>query len=172
MLNDIIQIAAENWVNAFQKSPKLTSIISIIALVIIGAITHTAIEADRAKQELKRLESNNYQTQINQLNDTEKNIKQLLDFVKNQQASLREVEDSISKLKTEKEQLQPLVEMNKDAVDALFRAQEERANSNVWRERIIGFGIGVVASLLASFFWHIATISFSNRKQPTQSNHP
>src|SRR5690606_13769269 len=100
------------------------------------------------KGEYKRLESVDYQNQIQQLDHMEANVKQLLVFVDNQKKSLQEAEDTISSLKSEKEKLQPLVESDRAVVEALFKAQEERASANIWRERWIGFGFGVAASLI------------------------
>jgi sensor c-di-GMP phosphodiesterase-like protein len=163
-MNDIIYFLAKQWVEVFIKKPLSTSILSILMAAIGTGISIYAIELDQKKQESKRLENNNYQLQLTQLNDTEKNIKQLLEFVKSQQASLRETEDSISKLRSEREKLQPLVELDKSAIEAIFRAQEERVSASVWRERIIGFVIGIVASLIASFIWYIATIFINKSK--------
>ncbi|WP_095114327.1 hypothetical protein [Pseudomonas sp. Irchel 3H7] len=163
-MNDIIYFLAKQWVEVFIKKPLSTSILSILIAAIGTGISIYAIELDQKKQESKRLENNNYQLQLTQLNDTEKNIKQLLEFVKSQQASLRETEDSISKLRSEREKLQPLVELDKSTIEAIFRAQEERVSASVWRERIIGFVIGIVASLIASFIWYIATIFINKSK--------
>ncbi|QTD35574.1 hypothetical protein [Pseudomonas fluorescens] len=163
-MNDIVYFLAKQWVEVFIKKPLSTSILSMLIAAIGAGISIYAIELDQKKQESKRLESNNYQLQLTQLNDTEKNIKQLLEFVKSQQASLRETEDSISKLRSEREKLQPLVELDKSTIEAIFRAQEERVSASVWRERIIGFVIGIVASLIASFIWYIATIFINKSK--------
>ncbi|MBX8620480.1 hypothetical protein K4754_00420 [Pseudomonas glycinae] len=163
-MNNIIYFLAKRWVEVFIKKPLSTSILSILMTAIGTGISIYAIELDQKKQESKRLENNNYQLQLTQLNDTEKNIKQLLEFVKSQQASLRETEDSISKLRSEREKLQPLVELDKSTIEAIFRAQEERVSASVWRERIIGFVIGIVASLIASFIWYIATIFINKSK--------
>jgi len=158
MINDIMYLFAKRWVELFLKKPLHTSIVTFISAATFTTAAFYITEADRKAQESKRLENNNYQAQLKQLSETEKNIQQLLIFVKTQQTTLRETEDSIAKLRSEKEKLQPLVELDRAAIEAIFRSQEERASASVWRERFIGFAIGVVASLIASFIWSITTI--------------
>jgi DNA repair exonuclease SbcCD ATPase subunit len=134
----------------------------ILVAVVVTSITYLE-KADREKREANRLESLNYQEQIQQLNQTERNIRQLLEFINSQKKALRETEDTISTLKTEREKLQPLVESDKAVVEALFKAQEERTSANVWRERWLGFGFGVLASLLASFLWFAISMLVKGR---------
>lgn len=171
MLNSLVEILAKEWVKLFKIKPYLTSSLTAF-LISIMALTITYLDqADREKRESKRLESLSYQEQIEQLNNTENNIKQLLQFVNLQKKTLRETEDTISELKTEKEKLQPLVESDRAVVEAIFQAQEDRTNSNVWRERWIGFGFGILASLLASFIWFVVALLIKGRHnkqmQPT-----
>ena len=170
-INSAIEVLAKAWVKHFRLKPFLTGITTgILAAILAGGISYLD-RIDREKRENKRLESLDYQNQIEQLNRMELNVKQLLEFVDNQKQTLQETEDTISSLKSEKEKLQPLVETDRAVVEAIFKAQEERANSNVWRERWIGFGFGVLASLIASFIWFVVSLLVKGRHnkliQPT-----
>ncbi|MFW0888424.1 UNVERIFIED_CONTAM: hypothetical protein MKS84_17195 [Pseudomonas sp. JL1] len=165
MINDVMYMLAKQWVEIFLKKPFYTSILTFLSAATFTTTAFYITEADRKAQESKRLENNTYQAQLKQLSETETNIQQLLAFVKTQQITLRETEESIAKLRTEKEKLQPLVELDQAAIEAIFRFQEERANASVWRERFIGFAIGIVASLIASFIWSITTILI--KRKPT-----
>ena len=163
---------AESWVRLYELKPILTSVLTgLISLVFIAGTIYLD-HADREKRERTRLEGLDYQTQIQKLNQMETNVKQLLAFVDNQKKNLQETEDTIYSLKSEKERLKPLVETDRAVVEALFKAQEERTNANIWRERWIGFGFGVVASLLASFIWFVVSLLLTNRHnkqmQPTR----
>lgn len=163
MINSVIEELAKEWVKLFKLKPLLTAIATgIVASTLAGGITYLD-KIDREKREHKRLESLDYQGQIQQLDEMEHNVTQLLEFVTNQKKTLQETEDAIANLKVEKEKLQPLVETDRAVVEALFRAQEERANSNIWRERWIGFGLGVVASLIASFIWFVVALLIKNK---------
>ena len=119
-------------------------------------------KADMERREFARLKSLEYETQIDQLESTERNIKALLQFIDHQKSSLRNTQDTILELKQEQEKLQPLVESDKKIVDAIFKAQEERNSANVWRERWIGFGMGILASLIASFLWFVAKVGIKS----------
>lgn len=165
MMNDLIYASAKIWVELFTKSPKTTLITTAITIIIFIAGGTYIAKQDQIKIEAKRLENNNYLTQLSQLNNTEKNIKQLLEFVSYQKTALREAEDSLSKLRSEKEKLQPLLDSDKATIEAIFRAQEDRTSSSVWKERTIGFASGIVASLIASFIWYIFVILFNKRKK-------
>ena len=162
-----LEILAKEWVKSFEKSPILTVVISAVISVSVATGIYFVEKTDREKRETQRLQNLNYQTQIEQLNQTETNIKQLLQFVESQKTTLRSTEDTISSLREEQEKLKPLVESDRSVVDAIFRAQEERNNMNIWRERWIGFGFGLVASLLASFLWYIFSLIFKRRHNPS-----
>jgi Na+-transporting NADH:ubiquinone oxidoreductase subunit NqrC len=158
-----IEILAKEWVKSFEKAPILTALVSLVISVIATTGGYYIDKDTREKQEAQRLQNLNYQTQIQQLNQTENNIKQLLQFVETQKMTLRNTEDTISSLKSEQEKLKPLVESDRSVVDAIFRAQEERNSTSIWRERWIGFGLGVVASLFASFLWFVINLLIKHR---------
>jgi hypothetical protein len=68
-------------------------------------------------------------------------------------------------LETEKQKLEPLVNADRAKVEAFFRAQEERAQEKVFQERYIGFGLGVLASFVASFLLFIGRYFIAKRMQ-------
>ena len=151
ILEPTIKYLAYVWIVAFKKTPITTFIVSffIISSILFGIFY--ADKIDNQRKEAKRLESLNYKTQIKQLEQTEVGIKQLLRFIEVQKQNIREAEDTVSSLKKEQEALKPIVESDKALVDAIFQAQENRTQKNVWRERWIGFAFGMAASLVVSF---------------------
>jgi hypothetical protein len=66
-------------------------------------------------------------------------------------------------LKKEHEQLKPVVDADRKTIDALFSAQEARNQAAQNVERWIGFTLGVISSLVASFFW--AVIAHARRRR-------
>jgi cell division protein FtsN len=171
-MSSLVEVLAKEWVQLFKLKPIVTSILTgVLATIMAASITYLD-KTDRERREAKRLESQDYQQQIDQLNATEESIRQVLAFVNSQKETLRETEDTISKLKSEKEKLQPIVESDREVVEALFRAQDERAREDIWRERWIGFGFGLLASLVASFVWLTGSLlvkskRHNNKMQPT-----
>lgn len=159
------------WLHLFEERPKSTIVATIIFISGITAFISFAINIDEEKRKEKLMESNNYQTQINQLNDTEKNIKNLLAFVNTQKVSLRETEEALLTLKSEREKLRPLVETDRATVEAVFKAQEERTSANVWRERWIGFGLGLFASVIASLLLTAIAMLYKKYAKPELLQH-
>ena len=165
LLNLIFQYLAREWIKSFKKSPIITAILSVIVGIVASTGIYYADKANKQHREAARLESLNYQTQIQQLEQTEKGIKQLLSFIEVQKQNIRESEDAVSSLKKEQEALKPIVESNKAVIEAIFKAQDQRNQENVWRERWIGFAFGIAASLVASFIWFVVRLWVGERKQ-------
>lgn len=155
LIDPVMKLAARAWLQSFKNKPIITLISTVLTISILGTGIYFADERDRAKREKLRLQDLQYDSQINQLKETEKNIKHLLKFIDFQKTNLRETQDAIEGLKEERKKLKPLVESDKAVVEAVFKAQEERQRKNIWRERWIGFAFGLVASLLASFLWFL-----------------
>lgn len=101
--------------------------------------------------------------QLDSLNSVQSSLNNLVQFVEMQKVKLKESEDLINSLKSEQEKLKPLVEADRQTVDAILQLQYERTEHAVWRERSIGFLMGFVASLLASFA--ISFIKFFMKKR-------
>ncbi|HVC98560.1 MAG TPA: hypothetical protein VND64_33145, partial [Pirellulales bacterium] len=59
----------------------------------------------------------------------------------------------LADLREEHQKMQPIVDADRKVVEALFVAQEQRQQYNIWWERGVAFFLGFVASLLASALW-------------------
>lgn len=162
-LSPVMAIAAKAWYESYKNHPVITLVTTFIIMGAFIAGINYANEQDKAKREITRLKNLEYETQITQLKDTEKNIKKLLSFIEHQKSSLRETQDTIKTLQDQQKKLKPLVESDQAVVEAIFKAQEERQRSNVWRERWIGFAFGLIASLIASFFWFLIRLGITRR---------
>lgn len=157
----IADLLATLWLRFFKINPKATLLTTVIMMTVAAAALQTLSDFDKARRNLLLNEkNNNYQAQVVQLNETEHNIKNLLTFVQAQKDSLRETEETLQKLKSERDKIQPLLQLDKSTLETIFKVQEERANANVWRERGIGFISGLLASLLASFVWTVGSTLF------------
>lgn len=135
----------------FARRPILASFLMMILIAgsVFGVIKLNKLDQERLG--IKHLESQHYQRELNKLNQTESNIKELLAFVDTQKASLQKTEELIATLKSENKKLEPIVKMKRSTVEDLFRVQDERVRNHIWHERWIGFFFGIAASLVASF---------------------
>jgi sensor c-di-GMP phosphodiesterase-like protein len=70
-----------------------------------------------------------------------------------QKEQLKQSQQTVESLKKEQAELKPVVEADRKIVESILSLQAQRAKANVWQERLIGFGLGVVGSLFASLIW-------------------
>ncbi|EME0074098.1 HNH endonuclease [Vibrio vulnificus] len=161
--NPLIESAAKLWIQSFIKSPIWTFIVSLL----IGLATSFSIwYIDQANYvSAPKPVSIEFKAQLDQLDETEKSLKTLLSFVESQRKSAIENEQKIQQLITEKEKLEPLVNADKAVVEALFIVQESRAAQNAQRERWIGFGLGILASVVASFLIAVGKYFLATRRE-------
>ena len=159
----IAKQAAEAWIHAYIKSPKLTGIISGVIAIIGMVLAIYFNQQAELKREEKLAQNLNFKSQIEQLDQTENSLKQLLTFIEIQKHQVTENQSSLKTLAEEKSKLEPLVHADKKVVEALFSAQEARAKESATRERWIGFGLGVAASIIASIVLMIAQYFFRVR---------
>jgi len=154
--------AATAWIHAYKESPKITvwisSLLSIISILMVFYFNNKVNE----ERQKKFAENINFTSQIGQLNQTEENLNKLISFVKFQKQQLIINEETIEILKKEKNKLEPLVQADKKIIKSLFLEQETRAKKEATTERWIGFGLGLLASLIASIF--ILIIQFFIKK--------
>jgi alkylated DNA repair dioxygenase AlkB len=133
---------------------------------VFAAVAIFLAETQRQEELESELSQNpDFRAQIEELSETEETLQQLLRFVSQQKDKIEGYEKSIEDLETEKQKLEPLVNADRAKVEAFFRAQEERAQEKVFQERYIGFGLGVLASFVASFLLFIGRYFIAKRMQ-------
>ncbi|MBN1787046.1 MAG: hypothetical protein JW806_01475 [Sedimentisphaerales bacterium] len=141
----------------------------------LGAIV-PILDIRNRNAELAELRNQNpdFDSQLVQLETTEEQLKAVLAFVHSQKDRVQDFQSKIDSLRTEQTELEPVVQANREVVEALFSLQERRQQTRVWRERWIGFGFGVLASLIASAIWYFVIKAFRRRatlaKLPVTSN--
>jgi len=104
------------------------------------------------KKKLDRTQS--YAEQLTLLENTEKNLNDLSDFITAKKSEIETTKILIKGLETKKSELEPIVNANQKTVDAIFLQQRRELEESIWVERGISFGLGILASLLASLIWH------------------
>lgn len=122
-------------------------IVSIVAISIQFFEKH---EKEKVKQE-----NATYEKQLERLTQVQASINDLAQFVTQQQQQLRKSQETLITLEREKEKLKPIVESDRQIVDAILQLQAEKSKQNVWIERGMGFLIGIVGSLIASVIWTV-----------------
>lgn len=152
MIHEITNVLYQELLGKGSRLEKLKLIITIIALLIVVPFSFY----DKHRQEKAREENLVYHKQMESLNSVEESIKDLIKFVEVQKQQLRESEDVIGRLKSEESKLRPVVEADSKVVSAILEAQENRNKNTAWKERGIGFSLGILASLIASILYTAA----------------
>ncbi len=161
----IADILARQWLASYKKRPKTTSITTIVVAIALGTGLYFGIKADNERIASARRENLSFDKQLKGLNETETNLKNLLSFVAEQRQRLNESENLLASLKEEKDRLDPVVSAERKMVKAILDAQNESQKTDIWRERMIGFGFGIAGSLIATVIWTIGAITLNRRKK-------
>ena len=89
-------------------------------------------------------------TQIENLDEISEDLKNLQVFIKNQKENLKEEGEALAKLEKRKEDLEPLVDLEEKAVNAILKEHQRSQNKRIWLERLISFFIGITTSAIAT----------------------
>ena len=132
-----------------KRSERLKMLLALCAgLLSFGVSTFQFYEEKKLKKE-----NQVYEVQLETLSEVQESINNLSAFIKDQKDQLKQSQQAVESLKKEQEVLKPVVEADRQIVDSLLRIQADRAKANVWQERLIGFGLGILGSLIASLIW-------------------
>ena len=160
---------------AMVRSSKLTLGHWLVASFLIGlCIRLINVQTDeRRLREEAYQKTLSYESQLRQLQRVEISLRDLTQFVQIQRSRLRESQDLLQRLQREHESIRPMVEAERNAVDAVLRLQEERNRQNVRSERWIGFAMGVISSIVASIFFTFASrfVQRAIRPHPNEPPH-
>lgn len=162
----VLESGARLWIYSYFKYPFRTVLLSLMFLIVSGGGIYQLSRHLDAKSVTQPL-SADFKVQLDKLDTTEKSLKTLLSFVQYQKEATALNEQRIQQLENEKARLEPLVNADKEIVVALFAEQESRVSANTNEERWFGFGLGVLASIVASFLIAIGNYAIrSRRKKP------
>jgi hypothetical protein len=148
------ELFVDFWISSYKKAPRPTYIASVLSLIIaIAGLFFSITTLDKvSKEKLDKRQS--YAEQLNLLESTEKNLNDLSDFITAKKSEIETTKILIKGLEEKKSKLEPIVNANQKIVDAIFLQQKRELEEGVWTERGISFGLGILASLLASLIWH------------------
>jgi len=94
------------------------------------------------------------ENQIVELDRIQVSLSELQEYVSSQQGTLRNLSDSLLKLKEEKSTIETILDTDRDKVKALLTYAGKRNPLDRWIEWSIAFMIGVFSSLVATLLWN------------------
>jgi len=153
----------------FKSHRFVTALITIVGL---GVALTAFLEARKNLSEVDealRVRNGTYAEQMESLQTVESSLKDLTKFVVNERQKLHDSQQLLDDLKHEGEVLKPVVEADRRAVESLLELQNSRAAGNLSKERWIGFGLGVLSSVLASILVAAVRLAFNYRRRTAKA---
>lgn len=143
-------ILARAWIQLFDLAPRLTVAISIILSIAAATLVYTAPKPSVPQQAFAQ--------QIAALDQTQRSLDQLSDFVAQQRKAIATDQSAIVRLRAEQNRLRPLIQADRKTVDALLAEQQVRADATASRERWYGAGLGILGAFFVSAVLKIGSI--------------
>jgi hypothetical protein len=94
------------------------------------------------------------ENQIKELDKIQVSLSELQEYVSSQQHTLRNLSDSLQKLKEEKSTIETILDTDRDKVKALLTYSGVRSHQDQWIQWGVAFLIGVFSSLVATLLWN------------------
>lgn len=164
IIERVTQIVIEQWLKAYRKSRVYTLVFTVLAVIVTGGIVAGVVVSVNRANEARRQANATYIKQIETLNTTEANLRNLIEFVESEKRRLSDSEKVLNNLRNEERLLKPVVESDRKTVESILELQNQKAQQNVSRERWIGFSLGVLASLIASVLFSAARFFVDKRR--------
>lgn len=137
--------------NAFFVAIGLALNLSIVVVLINGFLSVGAFMIMYFLQDQSPASpEDEYSVVISKITDIGKTLSGLSEFLERERKRVSDTEGVLKKLEEEKTKLEPIVASQRETVEAILSAHTRRTASYVWKERVVGFFLGTLASMLAS----------------------
>lgn len=110
--------------NPLKNTLKALGFVLLTAIIVFIVLLASHREQEK---EILRRESQSYVAQTEALDNVKSSLKNLLDFVQSQKDKLQQSEDIVNSLQAEQEKLKPVVETNRQVIDAILDLQAQKA---------------------------------------------
>lgn len=142
------------WMSLYKQDRRLTLkyTYAAVAMTVIAVSARIYIESHSAQ--LSKPANGGIEDQISLLKETERNLVSIDAFIGKKQAEIIATQELLQGLEHRRAEIEPLVRANQEVVDAIFAYQQQELAKSAWKERGIGFALGILASLVASVIWH------------------
>jgi serine/threonine protein kinase len=139
-----------------KQMKSLQNRISILAALIIllslaGFLAWYQASEKRLKRKDLFRDNPTYADQLDKLNSVQNSLEGLADFVIKQKQKLKESQQVLDEMQSKHDQLKPVVETERKVVETIMQLEFERRQKTVWIELLIGFVLGIVASIIGYF---------------------
>jgi hypothetical protein len=175
---ELIRVGVRTWREFYKLRPGLTITLTVIAISLLctgGYFAYQSAEARRIKAEQEHLANLDLNEQLEKLNEVQRNLNNLLKFIEDQRKKVSTEQEIIQRLQAERSLLEPIVNTDRQVLEAVLKAQEEHSKRDRWKDILIGFMGGfvseiVVAIILAPWLIPIINRLRARQKAPTDEN--
>ncbi len=94
-------------------------------------------------------EGTEYAQMVAQLDETQNVLKTMSAFLERERLRINLAEQAVSRLQEERVALEPVVKTQRETVEAILRVHASTVRAYAWKDRLMGFGIGVLSSMVA-----------------------
>jgi uncharacterized protein involved in exopolysaccharide biosynthesis len=94
-----------------------------------------------------------FKERVAELQGISDSLKRLSDYVASQQESLTTTAQSLERLRSEKDQMEAALHIDRDQLRSLAVVLDQQSKASKWVDRALGFLVGTFSSLLAAFIW-------------------
>lgn len=126
----------------------VTAAMNVVATIYNYSLSFFA--RDKVEQ---NAQGGEYARVISRINSIGTEIDNLREFLVREEARVRDAEVTVQRLHEERSALEPVVKAHQETVDGILGAHSKRIARNAWKERLIGFGLGILASVVASVIY-------------------
>jgi predicted negative regulator of RcsB-dependent stress response len=144
---------------AFTDEEKVKFSFAIIMAIVAASMSFY----EKHEKDIEREKSQTYEKQVERLSNIQDSVKDLAEFVSQQQKQLEASRDTLQNLENERKKLEPVVQADRQVVEAILKLQADQERSSVWLERGIGFLLGIAGSLIASIIFTVVRKRMSAR---------
>ncbi len=150
---DFTAVLADLIAESYKKKPGLTvfGIFFGITMVAIAVFAAAYLE----KRDFQKIAPKEISEQLIELEKFDDGLKKLSAFIAIQKQQLAEKQKLISDLESKRTELEPIVNSQSEVVEAIFKAQEQRAQKSKWFDLSLGFVLGIFGSLIASVIFKL-----------------
>jgi len=133
------------------KRDKISLIITIIAGIISMILS---IYSGVLYNKSDITDNNLIDNQIQTLNSMSKNLKEMLDFIEIQKKNITDEQLLLENIQQQRKELEPLLNTDKQIVEAILTAQNKYEKKNIWIERAIAFFLGIASSMIGTLLYN------------------
>jgi hypothetical protein len=154
---ELIDVAGKEVISrvkrSFRKRPIETLSVLVTYSILIIAIIALLNGAKSTFYNKEALRTDEIAVRLEKLNEVQNSLSELGKFIELQKQSIVNENNVLQSLREEKENLEPIVKVNKELIDKIFRQQEKRSKWELWLSVGLGFLFGIIASFLGSVLY-------------------